>query len=68
MRNHWTARILCLLAVIGLLIACGCNAFTPRRQRRRSYAIRTNLDRAVDDVDWMLGLHRPTSLYDETMR
>jgi hypothetical protein len=69
MRNPWTIRTVCLLLALGFVVSlCACNAFSPQRQRRRAYVIRTDLDRMVDDVDWILGLHQPTSLYNETVR
>ena len=68
MKRIWLARLLCFALLVTLCTTLGCNAFTARRQRRREYAIETNLDRMVDDVDWMLGLDAPTQLYDETMR
>jgi hypothetical protein len=57
-----------LLSVMGFVFLGGCNAFSPERQRQRTYSIKTDLDRMVDDVDWILGLHRPTTLYNESMR
>lgn len=57
-----------LLFVLALAVIGGCNAFSPERQRQRTYSIKTDLDRMVDDVDWILGLHRPTTLYNENMR
>lgn len=57
-----------LLFLVAILFVGGCNAFSPQRQRQRTYAIKTDLDRMVDDVDWILGLHRPSTLYNESMR
>ena len=68
MKRFRFAAVVGLLCVIGLTFLCGCNAFSPERQRQRTYAIKTDLDRMVDDVDWILGLHRPSSLYNENMR
>ncbi len=71
MNRCWAARILCLLAVIGMVIVCGCsamNAYSPERKRRRAYSVRTDLNRMVDDVDWIMGWHRPTRSFDESMR
>ncbi len=68
MKKLWPARVLCLLAVLSIVFVCGCNAFTAERQRRRAYTVRTDLDRMVDDADWLLGLYRPVHSYDETMR
>ena len=72
MRHSWGARTLLLAAALSLLVASGCGIMwagmtDPERQHRRAYTIRTDLDRIWDDVDWMLGLHRPTPLYDETI-
>lgn len=68
MKGLRVGRVLCLLAALVLVAACGCNAFTPQRQRMRAYAVMTDLDRAVDDIDWMLGTYRPTRMYDESVR
>jgi hypothetical protein len=68
MKRLLAARVLCAFVALVLIMSAGCAFNTPLRQRRRAYTIRTDLDRAVDDIDWVLGLHRPTTLYDETMR
>ena len=62
------AALIGLLFVLGLTCLGGCNAFSPQRQGQRTYSIKTDLDRMVDDVDWILGLHRPSTLYNESMR
>jgi len=66
MKGNWIARILCLLLIGTMVVAVGCNAFSAQRNRRRLYTVRTDLDRMVDDVDWVLGFSGPTKLYDET--
>ncbi|MFW6044911.1 MAG: hypothetical protein ACOCR1_04120 [Planctomycetota bacterium] len=63
----------CVLALLGVssAVMSGCramNAFSPQRQRQRRYAIDTDLDRMVDDADWILGLKRPSGLHNENMR
>jgi hypothetical protein len=63
MRRKWLVHTLCLLAVLCISLTAGCNAFTPERNRMRMHSIRTDLDRMVDDVDWILGLQEPTPLY-----
>ena len=68
MNNSWVRAILCLLAVLGFVMVSGCaNYNKPELQRRRSYAVEQDLKHLADDVDWVLGLHRPAP-YDETMR
>ncbi len=71
MKNRRVGRLLVVSAVLFALFASGCTSIWqayshPDRQRRRAYAIRTDLDRIADDVDYIFGLHRPSSLYDET--
>jgi len=66
MKSRWAVRIFCVLAVLGLFIAYGCHPFTAERNRRRVYAVKTDLEHMVDDVDWILGFDRPTRLYDES--
>ena len=56
------------LSVIGLVAGTlGCNAFSYRRQQRRHYAVKTDMTRVVDDIDWMLGIHQPSITYDHRM-
>ncbi len=66
MKHWWLGGLLCVFAAMGLIMSLGCNAFSAERQRRRAYSIRTDLDHMVDDVDWVLGLDEPSSLYEET--
>jgi len=66
MRNCWLTRLLCLVAVMGLMASLGCNAFTAERQRRRALSIQKDLDHMVDDVDWALGLDEPSTLQEES--
>ncbi len=66
MRNRWLAAMLCLVAVAGLVISMGCNAFTPERNRRRVAVMQSDMDRMVDEVDWLLGLDEPSTLYEDT--
>ncbi len=48
---------------------CGATQYrTPARQRRRQYVIETDFYRLGNDIDWLLGIDRPTSLYDQTLR
>ena len=69
MRGCLAVRIFCVLVVLVLVIACGCSTYnTPRRQRMRAYTAQTDLDRAVDDWDWILGRDRPQIMYDFTSR
>ena len=65
MKSMWIVRILCVLAVLSIFLSYGCGAFTAERNRRTMYAIRTDLKHMVDDAYWMVGLERPTKLYDE---
>ena len=66
MMRTWLVRIACVLVVCSFALSVGCNAFSAERNRRRMYTVRTDLDRMVDDVDWILGLDRPTKMYDPT--
>lgn len=66
MKGKRFARVVCLLLICSFVIIAGCQAFSAERNRRRRYSMRTDLDRLVDDVDWILGLQRPSRLYDET--
>jgi hypothetical protein len=69
MRGCWAVRIFFLLVVLVLVVACGCSTYnTPRRQRMRAYTVQTDLDRAVDDWDWIIGMDRPQVMYDSTSR
>ncbi len=58
--------------IVGIVfVSSGCGAMqyrTPARQRRRHRAISSDFYRAGDDIDWLLGVHRPTRLYDQTLR
>lgn len=69
MKNGWIARVVCLLAVLGIMLpALGCrNTYTPERRRRRMISMREDGDRMVDDVDWVFGLVRPVYSFDETL-
>ncbi|MHC4592490.1 MAG: hypothetical protein ACYS8L_07340 [Planctomycetota bacterium] len=67
MASRWLTVTLCMLTLIGTLVSLGCaNAFTEERTRRRQYAIETDLDHMIDDIDWVLGLDEPSILYEET--
>jgi len=68
MGKSWSARVLCLLTVAILIVLCGCTDVSPRRARRHRYAVNTDFERMKDDIDWLLGIHRPVLSYDETMR
>lgn len=59
-------RIVCLLAVASLFLSmCGCGMFDPDRNRRRRYVVRTDLEHFVDDFDWVLGIDKPSMLYED---
>jgi hypothetical protein len=59
-------RIVCLLALFGLVLGlCGCGMFDPDRNRRRRYVVKTDLEHFVDDLDWILGLDKPSMLYED---
>jgi len=61
--------ILCLLAVVGFVAFCGCAAYNePESQRRRAHTVKADIEHMADDIDWVLGLHRPTKSFDESMR
>ena len=67
MSSRWLTGVLCLLAAVGLAISAGCsNAFSAERNRRRAYVVRRDLDRMVDDVDWILGLDEPSIIYEDS--
>jgi len=66
MKSRWVTKLLCVVAVTGLVLSLGCNAFSAERQRRRAYSVRTDLNYMVDDVDWLLGLDEPSALHEET--
>lgn len=67
MTSRWLTVLLCTLTVLGMALSLGCaNAFTEERTARRAYAIRTDLDHMVDDVDWALGLDEPSILYEDS--
>ena len=69
MNKSWAAFIVCAFAVLALTFVSGCAAYkTPDNQRRRAYTMKTDMENMVDDVDWVLGQHRPSLLYDEGMR
>ncbi len=68
MKSAWLTRLVCLLALAGFIAALGCSDISPERARRHRYTVRTDLERMKDDIDWILGLHRPVESYDETMR
>lgn len=68
LRNTVVVLVICLFVSVA---ASGCQMLkinTPERQRRRKYVIRTDLDRMIDDADWVLGLRRPSRLHNEAMR
>ena len=67
MRTRWLAVALCAVVAMVLMAATGCSAFTPERTRMRMNVVRTDMDRIIDDIDWLFGLHRPSQIYDETL-
>jgi len=66
MRSRRLTGLICLFVLSGLILFTGCNAFSAERQHRRSYAIQTDLDNIVDDVDYLLGLQEPGTMHEET--
>ena len=69
MKMPWAARVLCLVLAVSIVVVCGCaSAFTPERKRRREIVVKTDMEHLIDDVDWILGFHRPVRSFDETMR
>ena len=63
MRSRWLVMLACIVTVAFLIASLGCSA---ERNRRRAVSVRTDLDRIVDDVDWILGLDEPSIQYEET--
>ncbi|MGD2174019.1 MAG: hypothetical protein PVJ27_01345 [Candidatus Brocadiaceae bacterium] len=66
MRKRSLSVLLCLLAVVGLVVSMGCNAFTPERTQRRVSVARQDLGRIPDEVDWVLGFDEPSIIYDDS--
>lgn len=66
MRQRSVILTLCLLAVIGLIVSTGCNAFSPEKMERRRRVVRQDLQLIPDDVDWVLGLDEPSVVHEET--
>ena len=64
MRRKWLVHGVCLLGLLCITLTAGCNAFSAKRNRMRMHSIRTDLDRIVTDVDWILGLQEPSNMYD----
>ena len=64
MRRKWFIHAICLLGLLCISLTAGCKAFSPERNRMRMHSIRTDLDRMVTDVDWILGFQEPSPLYD----
>ncbi len=57
------------LSLIGIFLGCEAMQYqSQRRQRRRQHAIETDLSHMSDDIDWVLGIARPSRLYDQTLR
>ena len=63
MTSRWVTVVLCLLTVVGLSASLGCSA---ERNRYRSYSMKRDLDRLVDDVDWALGLDETNICYEDS--
>ncbi|MHC4480309.1 MAG: hypothetical protein ACYS8K_03775 [Planctomycetota bacterium] len=67
MASRWLAGLLCLVTLMAILLSVGCaNAFTEERVRRRKFAMETDLDHLIDDVDWALGIEEPSILYEDS--
>jgi hypothetical protein len=63
--------VICLfvMSAIALPLTTGCHATdwsSAKRQRRRQYAIETDLDNLTKDLDYVFGLRNPSGLVDET--
>ena len=70
MGNIRRILIILLIAVVGAFFtACEAMQYhTPARERRRRHVVETDLYHMADDIDWVLGLDRPSTLYDQTLR
>ncbi len=71
MNETWKTVVILMVCLSVSLVASGCQMLkinTPERKRKRMYTIKTDLDRMVDDADWVLGLQRPSRLHNEAMR
>ncbi len=68
MKNLHLVGIVLLVAGM-LFVFSGCAGYyTSQRERRRRHAIQTNLQHMGDDMDLIFNIHRPSSLYDQTLR
>ena len=67
MKSGWLTRIACIAVLSCLLLALGCTAPTPERQRRRAYVTKTDLEHMMDDVEWLLGYEHPVRSFDREM-
>jgi hypothetical protein len=67
MASRWLTVVLCLLTVGGISAALGCSEYlSAERNRRRAYVVKTDWEHAGTDLDWMLGLDVPSSLYEDS--
>ena len=67
MASRWLTAFLCLLTVVGISVSLGCaNAFTAQRRRMRIQSVEVDSDNIIDDVDWILGLDEPSTLYEDS--
>ncbi len=64
-------RLICIACLIAatVFVFSGCAGYySPQRERRRRHAIDSNLKHMGDDLDMILNIHRPSKLYDQTLR
>jgi hypothetical protein len=67
MSSRWLTVVLCSLALIGVSLSLGCaEMFSAERNRRRSYVMKSDVDRIPDEIDWALGLDEPSTLYEDS--
>ncbi len=61
--------ILSLIFISVFFIGCRAMEYnSPRRTRRRQNTVKKDLGHLSDDIDWLLGLDRPSRLYDQSLR
>jgi hypothetical protein len=67
MRSRLLAVAVCLIALVCMLATTGCASHSPEQSRARALTRDTDRREMWRDIDWMLGLNRPSTLTKPTV-
>jgi len=67
MRSRFFAAAVCIVALVCVLGTTGCASQFPAQRRTRALVIATDRQEMWREIDWVLGLDRPSTLTKPTV-